>query len=268
MAATEFERFRTGAAKYDAYLKTPEGRLRVDLAFRNLREFLPTGTETLRALDLGGGTGAIAVRLAQLGIQVSVLDASLEMLEFAERVAREAGVAEKIAIKHADAGEIANLFPAGSFDLILCHNLLEYVEDPSAVVRGAARLLRDSTSLLSVLVRNQSGEVLKAAIKAGDLGATEHGLTAEWATESLYGGKVRLFAAGAVRSILHESSLAATAERGVRVISDYLPQTVSREGDHERILALELKLGRRPEFAAVARYTQCFARQASLQKNA
>ena len=43
-ANDDLERFRTGAAKYAAYLETPEGRLRHDLAFANLQDFLPQAT--------------------------------------------------------------------------------------------------------------------------------------------------------------------------------------------------------------------------------
>jgi S-adenosylmethionine-dependent methyltransferase len=261
-ANDDFERFRTGAAKYAAYLETPEGRLRLDLAFANLQEFLPQATRSLRVLDLGGGTGAIAVRLARLGLHVTLLDASAPMLDLAERAAREAGVTQKIALKHGDADQLATLFDAGSFDVILCHNMLEYVDDPCAVLRSAARALRDPSSIISVLVRNQAGEVLKAAIQDGDLAAAEHNLTAEWGLESLYGGRVRLFTTESLRAMLLESSLALTAERGVRVLSDYLPPRVSRNDEYTRILELERKLGRRPEFAAVARYTQWIAHRA------
>ena len=196
-ANDDSERFGTGAAKYAAYLETPEGRLRLDLAFANLQDFLPQSTRSLLALDIGCGTGAIAVRLARLGLHVTLLDESLPMLDFAERAAREAGVTERIALKHGNATQFANLFPAASFDVILCHNVLEYVDDPCAVLRSAARALRDPSSVISVLVRNQAGEVLKAAILDGDLAAAENNLTAEWGHESLYGGKVRLFTAGA-----------------------------------------------------------------------
>jgi hypothetical protein len=109
------------------------------------------------------------------------------------------------------------------------------------------------------LVRNQAGEVLKAAIKDGDLAAAECNLTAEWANESLYGGKVRLFTAESLRTALLESSLAVTAERGVRIISDYLPSKVSRNDEYERILELERNLGKRPGFAAIARYLHFLA---------
>jgi S-adenosylmethionine-dependent methyltransferase len=155
IANDDFERFRTGAAKYAAYLETPEGQLRLDLAFANLQEFLPQATRSVLALDLGCGTGAIAVRRARLGLHVTLLDASAPMLDFAKRAAREAGVTERIALKHGDAAQFANLFHAGSFDVILCHNILEYADDPCAVLRRAARALRDPSSIISVWVRNQ-----------------------------------------------------------------------------------------------------------------
>jgi 2-polyprenyl-3-methyl-5-hydroxy-6-metoxy-1,4-benzoquinol methylase len=258
----ELERFRAEAAKYAAYLETPEGRLRVDLAFANLQDFLPQATRSLRALDLGCGTGAIGVRLARLGLQVTLMDASLPMLDFAERAAREAGVTERITLTHGDASQLATLFPAASFDLILCHNVLEFVEDPGGVLRNAARALRDSSGMISVLVRNRPGEVLKAALVNGDLVAAERNLTAEWGDESLYEGRTRLFTAVGLRGMLLESSLAVTTERGVRIMSDYLPSTVSRTDEYERIFELERNLGRRPEFAAVARYTHCLAHPA------
>jgi len=258
-ANDDLDRFRTGAAKYAAYLETPEGRLRLDLAFANLQEFLPQATRVLRALDVGCGTGAIAVRLAKLGLHITLLDSSLPMLEFAERAAQEAGVTERIVLEHGDAAQLAKLFDTGSFDLILCHNILEYVEDPCAVLRSTARMLRHPSGMLSVLVRNQAGEVLKAALLGADLAAAERDLTAEWGDESLYGGKVRLFAAENLQAMLRAAFLAVTAERGVRVVSDYLPSEISRNDEYERIFALERKLGRRPVFAAVARYTHCLA---------
>ena len=261
-AKDDFDRFRHGAAKYAAYLETTEGRLRLDLAFANLQDFLPPATRSLHALDLGCGTGAVAVRLARLGLHVTLLDTSLPMLDFAARAAREAGVMERIALQHGDATHLAALFDAGSFDLVLCHNILEYVDDPNAVLRGATRMLRGPSSIVSVLVRSRTGEVLKAALRDGNLSDAEHTLTAEWGQESLYRGRVRLFSAESMQAMLAAASLAVTAERGVRVLLDYLPPSVSRNDEYERILELERKLGRRPEFAAVARYTQCLAHRA------
>jgi S-adenosylmethionine-dependent methyltransferase len=259
-ANDDSERFRIGAAKYAAYLDTPEGRLRSDLSFDNLQDFIPhQANDSLSALDVGCGTGATAIRLARFGMHVTLLDSSPAMLDIAQRAAREARVTEKIELKHGDADQLANLFHVASFDVILCHNVLEYLDEPSAMLCGAARVLRDSSAILSVLVRNRAGDVFKAAIQAGDLAVAENNLIAEWGQESLCGSRVRLFTSDSLQAMLKAASLAVIAERGVRVLADYLPSRISRSAEYERILELERKLGNRPEYAAVARYTQCFA---------
>src|SRR5258708_31757481 len=163
-AKPDSDRFQSGADKYAAYLETPEGRLRCGLAFANLQDFLvlPQSRRSLRGLDLGCGTGATAVPLARLGIHMTLLDSSSSMLDIAKRTAREAGVDGRIALNHGDAAQVANLFPAGSFDVVLCHNTLEYVDDPVAVLRGAARPIRASPAILSVTGPNPPPPVLNA----------------------------------------------------------------------------------------------------------
>jgi SAM-dependent methyltransferase len=105
--------FQSGADKYAAYLETPEGRLRCGLAFANLQDFLvlPQGRRSFRGLDLGCGTAATAVRLARLGIHMTLLDSSSAMLDIAKRAARDTGVDGRIALNHGDAAQVANLFP-------------------------------------------------------------------------------------------------------------------------------------------------------------
>jgi S-adenosylmethionine-dependent methyltransferase len=257
-------RFENDANRYAAYLETLEGRLRADLTFANLQDFLhvSTGANSLRTLDLGCGTGATAVRLARLGIHVTLLDSSPAMLALAERTIVEAKVRDKITFKRGDAAHLTDAFPAGSFDIVLCHNLLEYVVDPDAVLRGAMRLMRGASAILSVLVRNQAGEVLKAALQTGDLAAAEQNLTAAWAQESLYGGRARLFTPDALDAVLKAASLTINVWRGVRVIADYLPPQISRSAEYERIFALERDLGKRREFFGVARYLHCLANRA------
>jgi S-adenosylmethionine-dependent methyltransferase len=208
----------------------------------------------------------MAVRLARLGVHVTLLDSSQEMLDLASRAAHEAGVGASIALQEGDASQVANLFSGECFDVILCHNILEFVEDPRAVLRTASQVMRDS-SILSVLVRTQAGEVWKAAIQAGDLAGAARNLAAEWGCESLFGGKVRLFTPESLTAILCQASLAATETRGVRVISDYLPPAISFEAEYERILELERELGSRPEFAAVARYAQFLVRRGPEAEN-
>jgi S-adenosylmethionine-dependent methyltransferase len=261
--------FQEEADKYAAYLATAEGRLRLDLTVASVEEFLPRlpSMKPLRALDLGGGTGAAAVNLARRGVEVTLLDSSLAMLNLAERAALKAEIGDKVVLRHGDVAQAGKLFAGDLFDIVLCHNVLEYVEYPGAVISDSARLMRhDPAGLLSILVRNRAGELLKAAIRTGDLEAAEQALTANWGHESLYGGRVRLFTPDELLAMSKEAGLELIAERGVRVVADYLPPQIDRQAEYERIFELERKLGRRPEFAAIARYTHHILRHPASAK--
>jgi S-adenosylmethionine-dependent methyltransferase len=260
--ATSDNRFDSDAGRYAAYLETPEGRLRAELAFLGLQDALPGASlnETLRALDVGCGTGATAIRLAHLGIHVTLLDSSSSMLELAQRAADESGVGDRISLQSGDVSELAQYFHAHAFDIIVCHNVLEFIEDPHTVLRSIARLMKPASAMLSLLVRNQAGEVLKAALQSGDLLTAENNLSAEWGQESLYQGRVRFFTPEALEALLEEASLEVDERRGVRIVSDYLPSNISRSAEYERILSLERKLANRSEFFAMARYLHYLVR--------
>ena len=69
--------------KYAVYLKTPAGRLRSELAWKKVRQFLPANASNRRALDVGGGIGFASMELARMGFEVVLLDRSEEMLRIA-----------------------------------------------------------------------------------------------------------------------------------------------------------------------------------------
>jgi S-adenosylmethionine-dependent methyltransferase len=254
------------ADKYAAYLKTSSGRLRSELAWENVCRILPRSTSKRRALDVGGGTGFASVQLARMGYEVVLLDSSEEMLQIAREQAGAGAVAARISFCHSDAGRLPELFDAESFDIVVCHNLLEYVESPSATVRDIARVLRNG-AVLSVLARNRAGQVLKDAIKSRDWKLATANLTAETVVDSLYDEPVRVFAPAEVRDLLARAGLEVVAEHGVRVFFDYLDLENLAEAAYSQIFELELALGLRPEFAAIARYIQVIARRSCASSN-
>ncbi len=268
MKADTESRFES-AQEYAAYLRTPEGRLRLDLAWSNLQPFLPSplAGNSLKALDIGGGTGAMALKLAGVGFHVTILDKSQAMLAMAESAAAQAGLSHRISTLHGDAANLhagahAQL-EASSFVVIVCHNLLEFVDDVQAILRDIKRLINPNSGIVSILVRNRAGEVLKAGIKSGDLDQAVKNLTAETVVESLYGGEARLFDSRELRESLAHERLETIAERGVRVMSDYLPASLLQDdAGYARVLAFEQRLAEKAEFAAIARYTQLLARPA------
>jgi S-adenosylmethionine-dependent methyltransferase len=209
---------------------------------------------------VAGGTGFASVQLARLDYEVVLLDSSEEMLRIARQQVEAGSVAARISICHADAGQLRELFDAESFDIVVCHNLLEYAEDPSTVVRDMALVLRKD-SVLSILVRNRAGEVLKEAIKSRDWKLAKANLTAATVKDSLYGEFVRVFTLEEVRDLLARASLEVIAEHGIRVFFDYLVLENLSDAAYSQIFELESALGVRPEFAAIARYIQVIARR-------
>jgi 2-polyprenyl-3-methyl-5-hydroxy-6-metoxy-1,4-benzoquinol methylase len=249
------------AAAYADYLRTVEGRLRVNLAWENLRAFLPPKAQG-RALDVGCGTGEMVVRLAQSGMRVTALDSSDTMLAETQRGVAKAGLQKDVSVVCSHAAKLRNLFSPASFDVIVCHNLLEFVDHPSEILQAIEVLLAQSRgAVASVIVRNRAGEVLSAAVKSGDLAAAEANLTAPKVRAKLTDGMVAVFTPAELRSMMSDARLEVIAEYGVRVFSDYLPQGfVNDPANYPLLLALEQKLGNQPNFAAIARYTQVIVR--------
>ena len=260
MTQLDTARFQN-ADRYVGYLGTTEGKLRLDLGWMNLREFLPVSATGLHALDVGSGTGSFALRLAELGFSVDLLDASAPMLTCASEQANFKKLSHHTSFHLGDAANLAHLFERSSFDAVVCHNLLEYTEEPLAILSGLVHVLKkDAKSVVSVLVRNRWGEVLKAAIKSGEGRLVREALRAETVHESLYGQPVRVFDPAHVRSMMEQSGLEVLAERGVRVASDYMDHEVVTDDAYQQLLDLELLMGAQPQLAAIARYTQIVAR--------
>ncbi len=263
MTQLSAERFQD-AERYTAYLRTIEGRLRIDLGWANLREFLPGSGARQLALDAGGGSGVFALRLAGMGFNVDLLDNSQPMLAVAKQEAEASALSGDISFHQTDVRCVFDLFEPSSFDLVVCHNLLEYLGDPFAVLRKLVKLLRtDAKSILSLLVRNRFGEVLKAAVKTRDLERAKTALSAETILDSLYGQSVRVFDPVEVREIAERAGLQVLSQRGVRVIADYLDCEALTQDAYRRLLDFELLLGAQPQLAAAARYTQVIARRSS-----
>lgn len=252
------------AAAYTDYLRTVEGRLRVTLAWENLCAFLPPKAQG-RALDMGCGTGEMTLRLAGSGLHVTALDSSDAMLAETQRRVAEAGSQESVSVVCSQAAQLPNLFAPASFGVIVCHNLLEFVDRPSETLQAIEVLLtKDAGAIASIVVRNRAGEILSAALKSSDLVAAEANITAAKVRAKLTDGMVALFTPAELRSMLSDARLEIIAEYGVRVFSDYLQKDfLNNPANHPLLLALEQRLGKQQDFAAIARYYQVIARPIS-----
>src|SRR6476619_4342079 len=112
--------------------------LRVGVVWTALRGVLAaqaaSGRPSLDVLDAGGGTGGFAVPLAELGHTVTVVAPSPDSQAARERRAAEAGVADRVTAIQGDLDTLADVTTPAGYDLVLCHSVLEHVDDPAAAV--------------------------------------------------------------------------------------------------------------------------------------
>lgn len=196
-------------------------------------------------VDIGGGTGGFAVRVAELGHHVTVIDPNPDALAALARRASEYGVADRLVGQQGDLASLGSLVEAGSADLVLCHEVLGLVDDPSAALAAIHGVLRPG-GVLSLLVNQRHAAVLARAM-AGQFVP---------AREVLDGGTApdRRYVADELAELVAASGFAVADLQGVRVFTDLVPSTLLDldPGAVAGLLDLERAVALRPEYFALA----------------
>jgi SAM-dependent methyltransferase len=233
----------------------PRSAVRTAVVWEVLRDALarlgPDGA-ALHVLDAGGGTGGFAVPLAELGHRVTVVDPSPDSLAALERRAAESGTTDRVRAVQGDVAGLADVAAPESVDLVLCHSVLEVVDDPAAALGAVALVLRHG-GMASILAANRVAAVV-ARVAAGRL-AEARRLFDDPAGR---GGDTdpldRRFSVDELHALVDAAGLTRRLTHGVRVFADVVPAAlVDGDPDAARdLLALEHAAAERPDYIAVA----------------
>jgi S-adenosylmethionine-dependent methyltransferase len=210
----------------------------------------PAGPRRLVVVDLGGGTGGFAVPLAELGHDVTVVDQSADALAILERRAGEHGVSVRAV--QGDAVDLEAIAGRARVDLVLCHSVLEYVDDPVAALTAVRAVLRPGGSV-SVLAANRVAAVVHRAL-AGRFDQARRVLGDAEGRSGPDDRVTRRFTLDGLTALLAEAGLAARAVHGVRVFADLVAGGVidGESGGGEALLALERAAAADAELRALA----------------
>ncbi|MEU9520917.1 methyltransferase domain-containing protein [Streptomyces sp. NPDC048224] len=205
----------------------------------------------LRVLDVGMGQGTQALRLARAGHQVTGVERDPTMIATARDAlaGQPEGIRERMRIVEGDGRDTGVHFLPGSFDVVLCHGVLMYVEEPDPLLAGLARMLAPG-GLLSLVVRN------------GDALAMRPGLHGDWAGSlasfdttnyrNRLGLDVRADRLATLTAKLAGIGAPLHTWYGVRVFTDTAPDGAPAPDDLETLLAAEERAGRTDPYRAVA----------------
>ena len=134
-------------------IRKPWGQLYYDILFDQLQDI-----KGKRVLDFGSGFGLVANHLAKEN-QVLAVEPNQEMVALR---AQEHSYQQLVG----SLDQLASLEDA-RFDVILCHNVLEYVEDRKLLLEEFTRLLKPD-GLLSIVKHNEVGRVLQNVVFEND----------------------------------------------------------------------------------------------------
>lgn len=229
-------------AHFQQWQETPWGRLRYSVVAANLDRHLGDGP--LRVLDVAGGNGREAIPLAVRGHHVTVVDVAPVSLEGAQKRATEHGVADRIEVREGDAHDILDIVAGEQFDVLLCHNLLQYVPDRGAVVQAIVKCVRPG-GLLSVVGPNAYAVPLEAAVRELDLDAARRAVDSKVKPNVVYGKDVAVLTAEEIGDHLRDAGVDIIGHHGVmsvcNLIADneikYDPEFFSRLEELEIALA-------------------------------
>ena len=223
--------------------------VRTGVVWDGVRRVLADGSfheQQARIVDIGGGTGGFAVPLAELGHRVRVIDPSPDALASLDRRARERGVADRVTGQQGDLSDLASLVEEA--DLVLCHGVLEMVDDPAAALASIAGVLRPGGHL-SLLVAQRHAAVVARAM-AGHFQAARELLDGTGPTA----GRGRRFTRDEVVALVTEAGLAPAVVHAVRVFADLVPGSLLdlEPGATAALVELERAVATRPEYLPLA----------------
>jgi 2-polyprenyl-3-methyl-5-hydroxy-6-metoxy-1,4-benzoquinol methylase len=217
----------------------------------------------LQVLDVGGGSGMFAVPLARLGHDVTVVDPSADALATLQRRAQNAGVAARVRGLQGDGDRLDQALVGGAdraggtagpggggprYDLVLCHSVLEVVDDPAATLGQIAGAVR-SGGTVSVATVNRAGAVLARALAGHPVEALALLEDRDPAPGRARPAR-RRFAPDELTALVTGAGLEAGPWRGIAVVADLLG--AASGADPEAVRRLELALAGTSPYRDVA----------------
>ena len=197
--------------------------------------------EGKKILDFGSGEGITANHFAKKN-DVIAIEPSEEMLSNAWKDNEYNQIVGDV--------NALFLFEDETFDIIICHNVLEYIDDKEAVVKALTRVLKKD-GVLSIAKHNRAGRVMQMAVLLDDFEKANALLDGENSTASKFGA-IRYYEDDDI--IKWASELTVSEVFGIRTFWD-LQQNQEKHGDEnwqDKMMQLEMRVAQITAYKEIA----------------
>ncbi len=200
-------------------MELPWAKLKYKLIQTNLAKHLGQGQ--MHILDAGGGNGLDSVLFATQGHFVDIVDYSQKMLA-------DVPTQERVKTHLADVKELSGLFPDSRFDLILCHNVFQYISDVPTLINVFAKLLKPD-GIISIVSVNRFSTPYHAAFLDNNFDEAISLLESRKSKAKMFDTDIISYSADEICGMIKSAGLVPEKDYGIRCITDYW-------GDNEKKL--------------------------------
>lgn len=197
--------------------------------------------EGKKILDFGSGEGITANHFAEKN-DVTAIEPSKEMISNAWKDYEYTQIVGDV--------NALSAFKNETFDMIICHNVLEYIDDKAAVIKSLARVLKKD-GIISIVKHNRAGRVMQMAVLLDDFEKANAILDGKDSTASKF-GTIRYYEDNDITK--WEPQITISDILGIRTFWD-LQQNQQKHGDEawqEKMLQLELRVSQMREYKNIA----------------
>lgn len=245
---------------WHAWQLAPWGQLRYRIAQANLADHLPPPPAHI--LDVGGGNGLDVLPLAQQGHTITLVDYAIRMLEHAQSEATKAHLDEQFTYIQSDVHNLTEAVGDKTFDVILCHNILQYLDDADQVLVQLSTHLK-AGGLFSIISPNPASETYRTVFQQLNLAEAYDQLDAKTLYAKTFQAIMHHYTFEELQQWLAAGQCPVVAQYGIRCLCDYLPDNKQKTdpaflADLER---LELELRHRYPYYLLARFLHLIAQK-------
>jgi S-adenosylmethionine-dependent methyltransferase len=252
--------FDTGLPAWKQEQDTVKARLRYQLTRHYLHRHLPD--RSLHILDAGGGNGQDALLMAGAGHTVALVDESAAMLADFQEANELSPVASSITTHHCNLRDIPENFDEDDFDVVLCHNVIQYVTDWQEQLRNAVKPLKKG-GIFSLVTRNQLALPYLIDLETIEIDQLSELSTAVKTHSPFFESEITLYRPTDLTDWLTDNGFDLIGRYGLLTLNHYASTVNSPENQMliSKLEQFEANLGEVSPYRDTARYIQVLAKK-------
>ncbi len=221
---------------YYDYTISPLGKFFYKSLFKQLEQI-----KGKKILDFGSGFAFTTNFLAQNN-DVTALEVDDSMIKYSEKACAYTQI-------HGGLEEVKKMGD-NTFDVITCHLVLEFVENPNEILNELVRVLKKGGTL-SIVRHNKNGRIIQAIVQDYDIEDAHHLLDGGVSFSSAFGNINYYTNEDIINSM--SDMLTVDSINGIRVLASLHSQTMQNTNDWvEKMLEIECKLLENKDFINIA----------------